>query len=116
METTTKRHVQKDIHNRLTRCKYCSEIVLVEAKKCKHCGEFLNQELTETLPLKWNPVTAALLSLLVPGGGHIYRGKPIKGFAWLLFVAAGYTLYIVPGILLHLISIIFAVIGNPTED
>lgn len=118
MRTTIKRQVQKEIQNRLKRCNFCSEIVLAEAKKCKHCGEFLDPELrARSLPRqRWNPGTAALLSLLVPGGGHIYRSKPIKGFLWLLLVAAGYSFYIFPGIFLHLLSIIFAVIGNPTEE
>lgn len=25
-------------------CPYCSEQILATAKKCKHCGEFLNKE------------------------------------------------------------------------
>ncbi|WP_339697711.1 hypothetical protein [Algoriphagus aquimarinus] len=28
------------------RCPYCSEEILVEAKKCKFCGEFLDKELS----------------------------------------------------------------------
>ena len=118
MRTTTKRQVQKEIQNKLKRCNFCSEIVLAEAKKCKHCGEFLDPKLrTSPLPeQKWNPVTVALLSLLVPGGGHIYRGKPVRGFLWLIFVAVGYRVYLFPGIFLHLISIIFALMGNQTKE
>ena len=118
MQTTIERQGKKEIQNRFKKCYFCSEIINSKAKKCKHCGEFLDPKLRD-LPLlkqKWNPVTVALLSLLVPGGGHIYRGKPITGFLWLVFVAVGYRLYLFPGIFLHLISIIFALMGNQTKE
>lgn len=28
-------------------CPFCSEEILIEAKKCKHCGEFLDKEMRE---------------------------------------------------------------------
>ena len=118
MQTTIEKQSKKEIKQRLKRCYFCNEIIHLEAKKCKHCGEFLDPKLKAS-PLpeqKWNPVIVALFSLLVPGGGHIYRGKPIKGFLWLLFTGVGYGLYILPGMFLHLISIIFAVTGDPTEE
>lgn len=65
--------------------------------------------------LKWNPTIAAGLSLLVPGGGHIYKGKIIRGFLWTFFTAIGYGAYILPGIILHLLSISFAAMGNPLK-
>src|SRR5258706_15574793 len=27
------------------RCRFCSEVILASAKKCKHCGEFLSREI-----------------------------------------------------------------------
>lgn len=119
MQMTIEKQVQKKIPNKFKKCDFCSEIINVDAKKCKHCGEFLDPKLRETPAspkLKWNPVYAALLSLLFPGGGHIYRNKPLKGFLWLVFSALGYGFYIVPGIFLHSISILFAVLGNPLEE
>lgn len=123
MQTTIQKKIQKEIQNRFKnrfkKCYFCSEIIHIDAKKCRYCGEFLDPKLRATPPLpkqKWSPTTAALLSLLVPGGGHIYRNKPIKGFLWLLFVAVGYSFYLLPGLFLHLVSILFAVMGNPTEE
>ena len=29
------------------KCPYCSEEILIDAKKCKHCGEYLDSELRE---------------------------------------------------------------------
>ena len=118
MHTTIERQRKKETQHRFKKCYFCNEIIHIEAKKCKHCGEFLDPKLkaSRVPEQKLNPVTVALFSLLVPGGGHIYSGKPIKGFLWLLFTAVGYGLYILPGMFLHLISIIFAVTDNPTEE
>ena len=118
MQTTIERQGKKKIQNRFKRCYFCNEIIHIEAKKCRHCREFLDPKLRDSplLKQKWNPVTVALFSLLVPGGGHIYRGKPVKGFLWLVFVAVGYRFYLFPGIFLHLISIIFALMGNQTKE
>ena len=101
----------------LNRCPYCSEVILSEAKKCKHCGEFLDPALKKSVILqpKWNPAIAAALSLVVPGGGHIYRGKILAGCLWAFLVAVGYGAYILPGLILHLTCISLAAIGNPYE-
>ncbi|MEW5804914.1 MAG: hypothetical protein AB1847_22740 [bacterium] len=112
--------VQPEVQNLLKKCPFCSEAILMDAQKCRYCGEFLDPELRASASSlsqqKWNPSIAAALSLLVPGGGHIYRGKPVKGFLWLFLVAAGYSLYILPGIILHLVCIPFAAMGNPMVE
>jgi len=110
--------LQAEVLTDLKRCPFCSEIILSDAKKCKHCQEFIDPELrASAVPqLKWSPALAAALSLVVPGGGHIYRGKVTAGFLWALFVALGYSLYILPGIILHLVCISFAAIGNPLKE
>lgn len=110
--------LKAEVSSELKRCPFCSEIILSDAKKCKHCQEFLAPELrAAAVPqLKWSPALAAALSLLAPGAGHIYRGKIITGFLWLFSVAIGYGLYILPGIILHLVCISFAAIGNPLKE
>jgi TM2 domain-containing membrane protein YozV len=52
-----------------------------------------------------NPVTAALLSLIVPGIGQIYNGRFIRGIFWLIitpgfWIGSGGTI----GWICHLIS------------
>ena len=112
--------IQAEVNTGLKRCPFCSEVILSEAKKCKYCQEFLDPELKASalaVPRpKWNPAVAASLSLLIPGGGQLYRGKVISGCLWTLFVAIGYGSYILPGLILHLVCITFAAIGNPYKE
>ena len=110
--------LQAEVQSELKRCPFCSEIILSDAKKCKHCQEFLDPEIRELAApqLKWSPGLAAALSLVAPGGGHIYRGKIIIGLLWAFVVAMGYGLYILPGIILHLVCISFAAMGNPLKE
>ena len=85
---------------------------LLKTKKVQNECPFCSHSVPQ---LKWNSSIAAGLSLLVPGGGQIYRGKIITGFLWIFFTAIGYSMYILPGIILHLLSISFAAIGNPLK-
>ena len=45
----------------------------------------------------------ALVLSIVPGVGHIYRGKPFKGFLWFCFVSFAYATSTPFGILIHTI-------------
>jgi hypothetical protein len=54
-----------------------------------------------------SPLVAAALSMFVPGAGHLYAGRVIAAFLWFLVVGAGYAL-ILPGLILHLFSIVSA--------
>jgi len=117
---TTSSDIQPQVQNLLKKCPFCSEAILTDAKKCRYCGEFLDPQLRaaaqSSSQSKWNPAIAALLSLIVPGGGQIYRGKIRQGFLWLFAVAAGYTLYLLPGIVLHAVCIALAAVGNTTRE
>ena len=44
---------------------------------------------------------AAVLKLLIPGLGQIYKGKIGLGIVLLLVTVLGYALYILPGLLIH---------------
>jgi TM2 domain-containing membrane protein YozV len=52
-----------------------------------------------------HPTVAALLSLLVPGAGQLYAGRPLSGLVWFLVVTLGYLMLIVPGVLLHIVCV-----------
>jgi TM2 domain-containing membrane protein YozV len=105
------------------RCPYCAEEISAAAKKCKHCGEFLDSTLREartqtSFPQErqtWNPGTAAVLSLLIPGTGQMYKGRVGAGLCWLIGVAVGYFAFIVPGVILHIACVYNAYYYDPTK-
>ena len=45
----------------------------------------------------------ALVLSIVPGVGHIYRGKPFKGIMWFFFVSMAYGMGPALGVLIHII-------------
>jgi TM2 domain-containing membrane protein YozV len=51
-----------------------------------------------------SPALAAVLSLFIPGAGHLYAGRFVAALLWFFVVGAGYAL-ILPGLVLHLFSI-----------
>jgi hypothetical protein len=50
---------------------------------------------------KTNPFTAVLLSMLIPGAGHIYAGRPGPGVAWMATTLMGYACCFLPGLFIH---------------
>src|SRR6185369_12062933 len=54
-----------------------------------------------------SPGIAALLSLVVPGAGQFYAGRPGSAVMWFVCVAVGYLL-IIPGLFLHVLCIVSA--------
>jgi hypothetical protein len=99
------------------RCPACSETILIDAKKCKHCNEVLDPNFKSgvapvvqvVVPQSrtFNPGTAALISIFFPGFGHVYRGSVLLGFGLFLLTFIGYLL-IVPGLIIHFIVIMTA--------
>ena len=106
---------------RTIKCPFCLEEILSAARKCKHCGEFLDESLKQNksdyAPKQqlWSPGAAAVLSLFIPGAGQIYKGKVIGGLIWLVFVVTGYCLHMVPGVILHIACIFSAYYGEPAK-
>jgi TM2 domain-containing membrane protein YozV len=64
---------------------------------------------------KWSPGIAAVLSLLVPGLGQLYKTQILNGIVWFLVVITGYFLLVIPGLVLHLFCIIGAASGDPMK-
>lgn len=60
---------------------------------------------------RWNPTLAGILSFLIPGLGQLYKGQIAYAIVWFLVVTVGYFLFIIPGIILHIICIVAAVRG-----
>jgi hypothetical protein len=52
-----------------------------------------------------NPAAAAVLSMIVPGAGQLYAGRPVSAVVWFAVVTMGYLLLIVPGLLLHVLCV-----------
>ena len=50
---------------------------------------------------------AGLLSVWLPGAGHLYSGRLLAAIVWFLAVGAGYVL-ILPGLILHFFCILSA--------
>jgi TM2 domain-containing membrane protein YozV len=59
------------------------------------------------MPQTASPALAAILSVFIPGAGHLYAGRFVAALLWFLVVGAGYAL-ILPGLVLHLFSIVSA--------
>mgnify|MGYP001373206528 FL=1 len=57
---------------------------------------------------KKSEALAALLSLVVPGIGSMYEGHIGKGFMFLIGAIIGYVALVIPGIIIHLFSIVSA--------
>ena len=64
---------------------------------------------------KWSPGVAAVLSLVIPGAGQIYKGQIFNGLFWLILVVIGYVAMVIPGVVLHIFCIIGAASGDPAK-
>ena len=58
---------------------------------------------------------AAVLSLVFPGAGQIYKGQTINGLIWFPLVVGGYIMMFFPGLFLHLCCVIGAARPLPAK-
>ena len=61
-----------------------------------------------TLRPRPSPVTAVMLSMLIPGAGHIYAGRAGAGVAWMATTLMGYACCFLPGLFLHGLCLVSA--------
>ncbi|HZC45983.1 MAG TPA: hypothetical protein VE243_05870 [Candidatus Acidoferrum sp.] len=85
-------------------CARCGQpIVVPEASFCKSCGAPVTRFPLLSRDRGFSPLLALLLSI-VPGVGHIYRGKPFKGTMWFFGVVFAHIIGGPPfGFLIHII-------------
>jgi hypothetical protein len=84
-------------------CARCGQpIVVPQAQFCKSCGAPLARFRLLRRNPGFNPIVALVLSI-IPGLGQMYRGKPLRGVLWFLFVALAYGAGPIPGFFIHLI-------------
>lgn len=99
----------------LITCPDCGNEVSDRAPTCPHCGGPIAApaSVVRAPQAQWSPGVAAVLSLVIPGAGQMYKGQVGAGFAWLLGTAFAYLLLIVPGIIVHIICVVNAASGSP---
>ena len=61
---------------------------------------------------KKSGLLAGILSFFIPGSGQLYKGHLVSALIWFFVVPAGYFLFYIPGILLHALCVISAVIAD----
>ena len=71
-------------------------------------GISLGDSFLMTLRPKHSPVTAVMLSMLIPGAGHIYSGRAGAGVAWMATTLMGYACCFLPGLFLHGLCLVSA--------
>lgn len=106
-------------------CRFCGGEVPRDALKCRHCGEWLSEEMRAEHRRRAEPAAnppaptrnggAAVLSFLIPGLGQIFKGEVGRGFGWMIVTAMGYAALIFPGLVVHIFCIIDAAKAKPDE-
>lgn len=88
------------------RARFCSQcgqpVVVANADFCKNCGAPLLSSPVIAHNLPWQPLIAAGLSV-IPGLGHVYKGRPWSGAAWFIAILFAYHLDQLLGFVLHFI-------------
>lgn len=97
-------------------CPYCRAPVSRLALKCRHCSEYLDNDLRQQRERAGRRPNfypgAAILSAVFPGLGQIFKGQVVRGLLFMLAAFAGLVCIIAPGVVIHLINIFDAAIYN----
>jgi hypothetical protein len=103
----------------LEKASYCwrcgQPVVVAAAEFCKDCGAPLAGGRFFARNPGFNPVVAALLSV-VPGLGHVYKGAPGRGASWFFGVVIAYMMNPSLGLILHVICASNAALKGAIED
>lgn len=109
-------------------CRECGGRASTEAAACPHCGAgdptgklheaaALRAYAQPLPPVPHRPGNgvAAVLSLVLPGAGQMYKGHVGNGLLWLLFTCIGYMALILPGLVLHTVCVFNASSTEPRQ-
>lgn len=88
--------------------------MVADAEFCKDCGAPLTVRWISRNP-GFNPIVAAALSL-IPGLGHLYRGRIGRAIMWFFGVSVAYTVGQGFGLLIHLICAANAALSGAIEE
>jgi hypothetical protein len=56
---------------------------------------------------------AVLLTLIIPGAGHLYLRRWLAGLVWLVLALAAYSSFLVPGLILHGLCLLSLALVRP---
>jgi hypothetical protein len=90
-------------------------VVVAGAEFCKDCGAPLAGGRFFARNPGFNPVIAAALSI-VPGLGHVYKGRPGRGAGWFFAIFFAYGMNPALGLLLHVICAANAALQGAIQD
>lgn len=93
----------------LAACPSCGKGISKSAFSCPSCGHPIKEQpAPQAAKRESSQGGAAVLSFFFPGVGQIYKGFIFAGLAWMALVAFGYFMFIIPGIILHIICVLEA--------
>jgi hypothetical protein len=103
-------------------CRECGGKASTEAPACAHCGAAnptgryhpapVHAPAYALAPRPSNGI-AAVLSLVLPGAGQMYKGHVGSGIGWMVCTFLGYLALVLPGLVLHGLCIANAASREP---
>jgi hypothetical protein len=96
-------------------CSRCGQpIVVAGAGFCKDCGAPVAGTRIFVRDPGFKPVVAFVLSV-IPGLGHVYKGRVMRGAIWFLVVSFAYAIGPI-GLLMHVICAVNAALSGALRD
>ncbi|HVA78106.1 MAG TPA: zinc ribbon domain-containing protein [Candidatus Binataceae bacterium] len=96
-------------------CSRCGQpIVVAGAEFCKDCGAPIAPTRIFVPDPGFKPIVAFVLSV-IPGLGHVYKGRVMRGVIWFVVVSIAYTMGPI-GLLMHVICAMNAALSGALRD